>query len=198
MLTILLCAVLSEYFQPGVIIQAKNSLMAQTERMYKESPATFMGQLLIGMFRVGTIAMATYLCCTDNGCFSISGFGVICGIVLAVLAIKMLCHVCLDYTFGISRRFGDPYEHYGNIVTLITILLYPAILILMRVDNIALNRWLIGGLGALFMLVWFYRSWRQFVSTPLAVPYMLVYTATLELLPITAIYLFSESTIAIL
>ena len=58
MFGLLICALLSEAYQPGVITQAKNSLSAQTDRMYKESPATLMGQLLMGIFRIGIIFAA--------------------------------------------------------------------------------------------------------------------------------------------
>lgn len=198
MLALLLCAVLSEAFQPGVILQAKNSLSAQSDRMYKESPATFMGQLMIGFFRVGTIAMAIYLCCANEQTFTLAGFGVVYGIVLAVLGIKMLCHLFVDYTFSISRRFGAPYEHYGNIATLATIALYPVLLVLLRVGFPILNQWLIGSIGVAFLVVWFYHAWKQFVAHPIAIPYMLIYSFTLEFLPWAALYVISDKIVAII
>ena len=198
MLGILLCAVLSEYFQPGVIVQAKNSLMAQTDRLYKESPANFMGQLLIGMFRLGTISMAMYLLCANDHVFSFKGFWVVYGLVLAVLGVKMISHVCVDYTFGISHRFGAMYEHYGNIVTLVTLILYPIVLVLLRIDHPELNKWLIGGVAVLFFILWLYRSWRQFVQHPAAIPYLIIYLCTLEIFPLALLYIVCEQTIAIL
>lgn len=197
MFGLLLCALLSEAYQPGIITQAKNSLSAQTDRMYKESPATLMGQLLMGIFRIGIIAMAIYLCCTTEA-FTIKGYGVIYGIALAGLSIKMLCHLFIDFTFDLSRHFGSPYEHYGNIVTLVTVLLYPVLLILMRVGSLILNRWLVGSIAAVFLLIWFYRSWKQFVNSPIAILYLLIYSFTLELLPWALLFIISDQIIAIL
>ena len=198
MLVLLITGVLSELFQPGIITQAKSSLVAQNERVYKESPINFMGQLMITFFRVGIIAMALYLCCTPTGRFSFVGFWVICAIVLAMFLLKMLSNLWVDRTFGISRRFGDPYEHYGNIFTLFTALLYPAVLVLMRVGTLTVNRWVFGILTLLFIGVWLYRSIRQFMTSIVQMPYVLLYVATMEVLPFAFLYISSDQIVTIL
>ena len=96
MLVLLITAVLAELFQPGVVTQAKSSLMAQNDRTYKESPVNFLGQLMITLFRIGVIAMSLYLCCRPTGRFSFAGFGVISAIVLAVFLVKMLSNIWVD------------------------------------------------------------------------------------------------------
>ena len=67
MLGLLLCAVLSEALQPGVITQAATSYMARAERTYKAAPNNFFGQLLITLFRIGTWSMALFLCFYTEG-----------------------------------------------------------------------------------------------------------------------------------
>ena len=52
MLVLLLCAILSEVMQPGVILQSPTSLLAQTDRTYKDSPVNLYGQLLLGNGRL--------------------------------------------------------------------------------------------------------------------------------------------------
>ena len=196
MLGLLLCGILSELFQPGVISQAKGSLAAQGDRLYKESPNNFMGQLMITLFRVGVITMAVYLCCDQTPAFSFTGFWVIFGIVMAVSLVKMLLNIGTDYTFRLSRSFGNGYEHYGNILTLGTVILYPVVLVLMRFGDPLLNRWIVGGVGALFVATWLYCAFRQFVHTPRAILYLLVYMVTVEALPWVFIFMLSNQIIA--
>lgn len=198
MLALMLCGIMSELFQPGVVLQAKNSLLAQSDRLYKESPNNFMGQLMITLFRIGVITMAVYLCCPQPEVFSFTGFGVIAGIVITVTLVKMICNACIDYTFSLSRRFGSAYEHYANIITLTTLLAYPALLVLLRYGNPIVNRWVFGCIAGLFVLLWFYRAGRQFVSSPKAFGYLLIYCCTVEILPWILIYMLSEQTLTII
>ena len=198
MLGLLLCAILSERFQPGVITQAKSSLLAKSDRTYKESPVTFMGQVMMALFRLGTITMALYLCCSKTEQFLFTGFSVTGGIVLATMIVKMAGNVCLDYAFRLSRRFGAIYEHYGNIMTLVTILLYPVLLLLLRFGDITINRWIICGIAVLFIVLWLYRSFRQFAVSPRAIVYLLLYCCTLEIIPLVLMYIISEQTLSVL
>ena len=196
MLGILLCGILSELFQPGVISQAKSSLTAQAERVYKESPTNFMGQLLITLFRVGVLSMAFYLCCDQTALFSFVGFWVIFGLIFAIHIVKMMLNGSVDFTFRVTRRFGNVYEHYGNILTLVTVVTYPALLVLLRFGTLPVNRWVLAVLGALFLLLWTYRTFRQFVTTPRAILYVLMYICTVEILPWVLLFLISNQIIS--
>lgn len=198
MLVLLLCAVLAELFQPGVISQAKSSLLTQGERTYKESPMNFMGQFMIALFRLGMLSMAVYLCCRHVTSFTFTGFWVVFGIALAVTVGKMICHQILDYTFRLSRRFGDVYEHYGNIVTLVTMLLYPVLLFLLLLGYLQVNRIVFASVVLLFMLLWLYRAFRMFVHSPRDIIYLAAYMCTLEVLPLAILYKLSDKTISIL
>ena len=89
MFVLLMCAVLSEYFQPGVILQAHTSLVVRADRAYKDSPMNFMGQTLITLVRVGTVAMALCLClCTDEQ-FRFPSFLVVCGVIVGVVLAQL-------------------------------------------------------------------------------------------------------------
>ena len=198
MLGLLLCAIMSEQFQPGIITQAKSSLLAKSDRTYKESPVTFMGQVMMALFRLGTITMALCLCRADTEQFLFSGFWITSGIVFAIVIIKMAGNLCLDYAFRLSRRFGAIYEHYGNIMTLVAIILYPILLGLLRFGNLTINRWIISGAAFLFILLWLYRSVRQFAISPKAIIYLLFYCCTMEIVPLVLMYILSEQTLSIL
>lgn len=198
MLVLLLFAVLSEWMQPGVISQALGSLKVRPERMYKDAPANVMAQLLLTLFRIGTVAMALCLCLCPDDRFTFAAFAAVCGIVVGVLMLKMLCNILLDYTFQLVRKYGDVYEHYSNILTLTVLALYPAVLLFMHIASSQTTYWLVLAAALLFLGMWIYRCARQFVQTPMAVLYLLAYTATLEILPMAGIVLLSAKTITLI
>ena len=120
------------------------------------------------------------------------------GIVLLVLMAKMLCYVLLDYTFMLSRRFGNPYEHYGNLFTLLALTMYPMVLILLRFSSVAATRWIMGCLAAVFILIWSYRIIRTYIASPIAVLYVLIYICTLEIVPLVGLTYLSAKMISML
>ena len=198
MLVLMFCATLAELAQPGVITQAHASLFARTDRTYKDAPVNFFGQLFIALFRIGTLGMALILCLYSEGHCSFAGFCAVCGIAVAVLLVKMVCNLLLDFTFSISRRAEMPYEHYANIATIAIAVLYLTLLVLMRYGNTVAAIWAFWSISMLFVLMWTYRSWRLFVDSPRAIVYLLLYIGTVEVLPLAGLYYLSEKTIALL
>lgn len=195
MLFLMLCALLSEMMQPGVISQTGASLRMRTERVYKDAPTNYLSQFLITLFRIGTLAMALYLCFYQEGPFSFDIFVVICGVVFLVTLLKMLGDVLVDYTFMLSRRFTSAYEHYANIITITSCILYPCVLVLMRYGNAIASRWVLGAVAVVFFALWIYRASRHFIESPRAVFYFILYLCTLELLPLGLILYLSSQTI---
>ena len=195
MLGLMVCCILSEFFQPGIISQATASLRARTNRMYKDAPVHFFGQICINLFRFGTIAMLLCLCFYTQGQFSFLSYLAINALLVAVMVVKMIGNVVLDYTFSLSRRFGGAYEHYANIATLICLLIWPAVLILMHFGTPVACCWTLGVAAFLFIALWVYRSAAQYITSPVALLYMLLYWCTLELLPMAALIYLSEITI---
>lgn len=195
LLGLLLSAVLAESLQRGLISQALQSLLTHSNRTYKDAPVNFWAQVLISIFRIGTIALAICLCCYTGQAFTFAAFGAVCGLIIGVLILKMICHGLLDFTFRFSHLFASAYEPYANIITMVAVLLYPAILILLRVGNATAAKWCVGMAAGLFLLLWLYRGGRMFIQSPIAVLYFVLYMATLEFLPMVALYYLSEITI---
>lgn len=192
---LLLCAVLAEFLQRGIITQSLQSVLTHSNRTYKDAPVNFWAQVLITIFRVCVIALAVYLCCYIEGTFTFAAFAAICGLLVGLLIVKMLCHWILDYTFRFSHMFESAYEPYANIVTLASVVLYPIILILLRIDSAAVARWSVGAVAVLFLLIWFYRGGRIFIQSPVGIFYFALYLCTLEFLPMMALYYLSDITI---
>ena len=198
MLVLLILAVLSEWIQPGVISKAVASLTIHPERAYKDAPTQTVAQLFITVFRLGTLAMALCLCFPPESGFSFAAYMAVAGIILAVALVKMALDLWVDYTFRITRQYGEIYEHYSNLVTLVCVVVYVLLLIFLRIDSPPAMRWALGAVAACFLLLWFYRSARLFVRSPIAILYILLYMTTMELLPMASIAILSAKTISII
>jgi hypothetical protein len=186
---------MGEFMQPGVITQAHTSLLAQTDRTYKESPMNLWGQVFITIFRIGTIALALYMGLYSGGTFGFGTFALIGGLTVAVLLVKMAGTALVDYTFQISRRFMPSYSQYADITTLAVCLLYPGMLIGMRIGSSVVVLWLLAAVAALFVLLFTYRLMRNYMQSLKAALYVILYVATLEVLPMGALYYLSSITI---
>ena len=198
MLVLLLCAVLAEWLQPGVITQSPAGLLARTERTYKNAPTNFMAQILITLFRLGTPSIALCLCFCPADKAPFAAFWVVCGLLFGVLMLKMVCGVLLNYTFSLSRRFGNAYEAYGDIATLGATILYPVVLVLLRIADPVVSQWTVGIMAVLFLCAWSYRTLRTYLVSLPALLYLAIYIATLEVLPMVAFVYLSAKLITIL
>jgi len=198
LLVLMLFAILAEWIQPGVISQAYTSLKVRTERMYKDAPTSGMAQILITAFRIGTLAMIVCMCFAPNDRLTFVAYMAVCGVILAILMVKMICNILLNYAFQITRIYGDVYEHYSNIFTLTIVAMFPLVLLFLHIGSITATRCLLGVMAVLFLVMWLYRCVRQFIHAPLAIIYLLTYMITLEILPMVGLLLFSEKTLSIL
>ena len=98
----------------------------------------------------------------------------------------------------LSRRFGAPYEHYGNLFTLAALILYPVVLVLMHVVSPVAARWCLAVVTVLFVSAWLYRCIRTYITSPVAVLYLLLYVLILEILPFAGLACLSAKMIDIL
>ncbi len=196
MLLLFLSAVFSEVMQPGIISQSPVSILARTERTYKDAPVNTLAQLLISIFRIGTLAMAICLSLYAGATFRFSLFAAVSGLVLLFILVKMGCNILLDYTFLLSRRFMPAYAQYGDLATITACVLFPCLLVFMRIGRPELSLWALGIIAGLFMLVCLYRMARIYIRSLSAILYVLLYIATLEIMPFGALLYLSSKMIA--
>lgn len=198
MLCLLLFAFLAELFQPGIVTQSLSVVFTRGDRVYKDAPANFPGLLFISLFRLGVLSMALCLCfCTLNHA-PFAAFWVVAGLIIVVALVKMGINALLDYTFLLSRRFGAAHEAYSSLITVSTVVLYPVLLVLLHCDNTTAAVWTLALMAALFIGVWAYRCVRTYLVSPAALIYLLLYIATMEVLPLLALFYLSDKMIAFL
>lgn len=198
MLALLFCAVLAEWAQPGVITQCTASLFAHTDRTYKDSPVTFTGQFMITLFRIGIIAMALCLCFCTAGHAPFAAFWVACGCILGILLVKWLCVMLVDYTFSLARRFGTVYEPFSDLFTVGALALYPMVMILLHWGTTIVARWAVGIWALLLIGLWTFRCVRTYLVSLPALLYLLIYIATLEILPMAGLAFLSDKLISLI
>lgn len=180
------CAVLSEVFQPGVMTATTAVVFSRSERMYKQTPDNFPGQLTATLFRFGTIALMLVLVVKDRFGTALEGlmlYGIAVGLLMAVAVTKMLCNQIVDYTFGLKYRAMGVTLHYANIVTMLCLGLYPVLLVLPLIGNITMSRWVAVGFAGLFIGLITYRLAQIYMTGAKAIVYILIYVLTLEVLP---------------
>ena len=182
--------------QPGIITQAHSTLTAHTDRTYKEAPVNLQGQILVGLFRLGTLALAVSLCISTGSTFTFGMFAIVCGWVVAMLLVKTLINALLDYTFMLSHLFPQANSQYRDIATLASCILYPGVLVALRIGSTGVNWWIFGIIATLFLLMCTYRMALHFIHSFAALLYVVVYICTLEVLPIGALLYLSSKTIA--
>ena len=191
MLWLLISGALSEMIQPGIIRNAFSRLNTRADRTYKESTNTFLGQLMLSVFRIGTLGMALYFSVYTGGTFSIVTFFAICGLILVMWSLIWLINGLLGYTFSLRLRGDAAREHYSNMVTLATIILYPTTLIMMHVGSAIATLVTVSLVIIGFIALWLYRTWGLLVSSFAGALYMMMYIVTLEVLPFTLLYYLS-------
>lgn len=196
LLALLICAILGEYMQPGIISQAYLTLTAHTDRTYREAPVNLQGQILVSLFRLGTLALAVSLCIGTGSTFTFEMFAIVCGWVVAIMLVKIALNALLDYTFMLSHHFPQYNSQYRDIATLACCFLYPGVLLTLRISSTAVNWWVFGIIAEIFLLMCAYRMAIQFIHSLTALLYVVVYICTMEVLPIGALLFFSSKTIA--
>ena len=186
MLAMLICMVLAEVCQPGVVKSAPAAILAPAERTYKESPNNFLGQFFSAVYQIGLAAMAIYVIIPSNVPFLMGKWLILCGIVLAVLLVKMLLNVLLDYAFEFSKHFASPYEQYSSVATTVCMLLYPSLLLLFRLGSTVAATWVIGVIVTAFVLLVSFRLMRTYLISFPSMIFILLYIATMEIIPVAA------------
>lgn len=187
MFGLLLAVIFAELAQPGIVSQVPTVLFSKTERIYKASADNVLGQLFITLFRIGVLALLLQLCFYTGGTFHYLSFLMLMGVILAFILVKMVVNVLIDYTFQLTRHFASPYEQYGAIATTVCLLLFPCLLVLLRIGNAIAARWVLGIAMALFLGLMLFRWFRTFVREPAALLYILLYIMTLEVVPMAAL-----------
>mgnify|MGYP004626136209 CR=1 FL=1 len=184
MLFLLLCAVVAEMVQSGVVLQAFSTIFAKVERSYGDVQQNPLEELIMNIFRIGTFAMALYLYAYRAGDFRFTTYLLVAAWVLGIDAVKLAAAALVNYTFRISKRFALISTHYNNLWTVICCGFYVALLFLLNIDNAVVTKWSLFALAVAAIVLVLIKWIRIFCTDVRSLLYIVLYILTLEVLPL--------------
>lgn len=182
----MICLLLTEWQQPGTILNAFRTTFTRLERMYGDSGTSILGEIFLNTFRIGTIALAITLI-TYKVDFHFIHFAMVIGIIFAVMLLKMFLSWLVDFTFELRRTVAVYLPHYDNLWTVLAMLLYPVVLVYIHLSDNIVMPYLLGGIVAFFMLAVLIKLVMYFYNGVRSALYIGLYMITLEILPFALI-----------
>lgn len=187
MLLILLLFVAALLRQPGLVKHSFHSLFTRLKRSYSDASSDLLTELLLLLIRAATLAMLLYALFYKGGGFSIVFFGVVLALELLYWVVKFLLIRLISYVFSVQRRSDSTIDAYSQLWTFSAVLLYPMMVLLVNTNwTIVTTIGLIATLSVQVGLV-FVKLFRMFAVDMLSIFYILLYTVTLEILPLAAL-----------
>ena len=188
MFGLIICLLFAEWQRPGCVASAFRTTFSRLERMYGDSATSVVGSIFLNIFRIGTLALAVYMGTRDgNSGILARGYLFVLLLLLSVIMVKMFLGWLVSYTFEL-RRAKDVYlSHYDNLWTVLSILLYPLLLLYIHLSDNTVIPWLLLSIGAMFVLVVFVKMVMHFYRGAQTALYLALYMMTLEILPLAVI-----------
>lgn len=186
MFVLLLNLILSEVLQPGLVRASFRATFTKMERMFGDQSINFMANLTLNIFRVGTLAMALYVFTYHHAPFSFLTYVYIILIIGGVLAVKAFFGWLVSYTFELHRTAALYVPQYNNLWTILCMTLYPITLLYINVAEWSFLAWLPMTVIIVFVALLLFKQLQYFYAGFSSLLYLIVYTVTLELLPIGA------------
>lgn len=188
LLLLLIVAVMIFVRRPELFKGMFTSLFSKSERTYNDASLDRQTNVLMSMFRVGTLALTVYLCLFQEGKFSLLIYLAICGCILLFSGLKWLMVMLTSYVFFLQVRLDVTRNNYNSIWLLITLLMYPLTIIMVDFGFTTTCRVLMWVLLGLYILLAILKTCRMFLTSPMSVLYITIYILTLEVLPLAALY----------
>ncbi len=197
MAVLLALLVFADSYMCGVISESFKTLFATKERdsIFSETKRNTYGQLALVFYKAGIIAMMVYVIVFQQGHFSFFIWLLITLAVIVVGAIKYAAAWLLSYIFSNKQTLQTALLHYSNLITTITVLLYPIMLFILFAPFISHVTAVImlALLGILSLAAWLWKAFQLFFTKIFAGFYIFLYLCTLELLPFAGILLAANS-----
>lgn len=188
LLALLVLLLVNPSQQTNLLVGLRN-IFSQSERIYVYHTSNWGNDIITFVFRIGVMAMAFMVLLIPLNLQRFVVYAQMMGMVAAVC----LCQKLLMYVLGkvfISQKHLDlAVEQYNVISMMMSVALYPVLLIITNIPSTALAWILCGGILLLFVVGVFSKGIQLFYSSSgvLSIFYMLLYITFLELIPIGAI-----------
>lgn len=190
MVLLLILLLMADHFQRGLIIDSFRSLTAAKEResLFSETTKTTAGIITLFIYKVLITSLTLYAVIVTGG-FSFVRFLLVVLLVLALTAVKYITMWLTSYIFLNRDTFSLMVMHYGNLSSVVCILLYPVLLLVLFAPfvthTVALA--MVLAVAAFALVIWFIKAFGLFFTNFLAGFYIFLYLCTLELIPFAAL-----------
>lgn len=189
LLFLLLLFVVAIVRQPAMMKNAFHSLFTRLNRSYSDASTDLMNQVLLIVFRAGVLSLLLYVILYSGGNFSFLFYLSIVAVVLLGGAVKWLLTGLTAYIFMLRHGVEESRSTYESIWLLLSMVLYPVLVLMVDFSWIKFGTIVCIILAIVYVTLVLIRLARVFVSRPIVILYIFIYTITLEVLPIGALTL---------
>lgn len=189
MLFLLFVGVLMYLRQPTILKDAFHSLYSKLDRTYSDTSSDLLTKLLLFIFSSGTLAMCIYILFFRTGHFSFLSYLMIEVCIALAQVIRTMMTLLLGYVFMLRRKMDSPRSYYTGLWVITSSALYITALIMINVYWPIFCGIILGLLFINHFAIILWKLYRVFGSDLMSLFYILLYTITLEVLPLLAIAL---------
>lgn len=184
LLFLLLLLVVALVRQPAMLKNSFHSLFTRLNRSYSDASTDLMNRALLVVFRAGVLALLLYVMLYSGGKFSFLFYLMIVLVVLLGGALKWLFNGLTAYVFMLRHGVDESRSSYEAIWLLLSIVLYPVLVLMIDFSWIKFGTIVCIILAFLYVALVLIKLGRVFVSRPIVILYIFLYTITMEVLPI--------------
>lgn len=192
----LLCLVLFNHVISSSISMLWRSWSSHSDRMYTGAMSqSVMSVVLSYVFRVGVMAMAVYLLGYESGDFLLMNYIKIVGMLAIVSFVQWVLWQLMSFVFLPFAQQKNAWEQRMMIYNASCVLLWWIVLIIIGIHSRLLELVLMLCLAVLWIGLLIVKGVQMFYQKPWNVLYVLLYTITLEVLPVLGCIIWAKQII---
>lgn len=192
----LLCLVLFNHVISSSISMLWRSWSSHSDRMYTGAMSqSVMSVVLSYVFRVGVMAMAVYLLGYESGDFQLMNYIKIVGMLAIVSFVQWVLWQLMSFVFLPFAQQKNAWEQRMMIYNASCVLLWWIVLIIIGIHSRLLELILMLCLAVLWIGLLIVKGVQMFYQKPWNVLYVLLYTITLEVLPVLGCIIWAKQII---
>lgn len=192
----LLCLVFFNHVISSSISMLWRSWSSHSDRMYTGAMSqSVMSVVLSYVFRVGVMAMAVYLLGYESGDFLLMNYIKIVGMLAIVSFVQWVLWQLMSFVFLPFAQQKNAWEQRMMIYNASCVLLWWIVLIIIGIHSRLLELILMLCLAVLWIGLLIVKGLQMFYQKPWNVLYVLLYTITLEVLPVLGCIIWAKQII---
>lgn len=189
MFALLLMLLMAIAHQPGLIGASFRAVFSRLDRTYADAARDLYTNILLLIFRLGTLAMALQTLFFGAGTFSILTFLIIVAGLGVLQLLKWLAMQSIAKIFLSVRALEEPLSFLASLQLLTSIVVYPVTLLLIDYNWLWVCAVLLAAVYVAYLVLLLIRMIRIFMTKPISILYIALYIMTLEIVPFVGVCL---------